>query len=56
MQAAYILFDQTISTIESNMDKYKFLLVVKNNIILQYTDICTYIMTYLYLIIYYYIG
>jgi hypothetical protein len=48
MQTTYILFDQTIATIESNMDKYKFLLVVKKgNIILQYTDICAYIMSYL---------
>ena len=34
MQSAYILFDQTISIIESNMDKYKFLLVVKKGNIL----------------------
>lgn len=49
MWAVYILFDQTIeSTIESTMDKYKFLLVVKKiNILLQYTDICVYIMAYL---------
>lgn len=48
MQAAYILFDQTISKIESNMNKYKFLLVVKKvNILLQYTDICAHIMIYL---------
>jgi hypothetical protein len=45
MQLAYI---QTITTIESNMDNYKFLLVVKKgNIILQYTDIFMYIMSYL---------
>ena len=39
MQAAYILFDQTISTIESNINKYKFLLVVKKGKITLYYNI-----------------
>jgi hypothetical protein len=52
MQAAYVLFDQTISNIESSIDTYKFLLVVENakksnHILLQYADICVYIMKYL---------